>query len=1171
MKQVLAEVGREDRLRTVALDDKFLAETGPVYLTGTQALVRLPLDQKRRDRLAGRNTAGLISGYRGSPLGVYDQELWRAKTHLAAHDVVFQPGLNEDLAATALWGSQQIHVFGQRPKYDGVFGIWYGKNPGFDRSGDALKHANYAGTSRFGGVLAAIGDDHAAKSSDIPNQCEYGLMNHMMPVLYPSDIQDVLDFGLIGFELSRFSGCWVGFKIEPHTLDRSVVIETGADRLHIVAPTDFDMPPGGLNLRWPDNRFEQEARTVDFKLRAAQAFARANPALDRTLYGGGPARIGIVTAGKSYLDVREALDELGLDEGRARAVGLRVYKLGLTWPIEPEGAARFCAGLQELLVVEEKGPVIEDQLRSLLYNRPASQRPRIVGKHDEAGAPLFSAKLDLDPVDIAVVIGRRILALSDDPELRSRLERIEARRAAPSLGPSPVQRAPYFCSGCPHNTSIVHPDGTRAMGGIGCHWMAVWTPDFTTEPSTQMGGEGLLWVGQAPFVAENHVFQNLGDGTYYHSGSTAIRAAVAAGVNITYKLLYNDAVAMTGGQPVEGTPTVPQITLQLHAEGVRRIVVMSDEPDKFERVRGFAPGVTVRGREDLQAVQDELRTVQGVTALVYDQTCAAEKRRRRKKKEFTDPPVRMFINEDVCEGCGDCGRKSNCISIEPLETEWGRKRAINQSSCNKDYSCNKGFCPSFVTVENATLRKRPAAAIPPELAGALPEPVLAIGDETHNLLITGIGGTGIVTLGAVIGMAAHLDGRGASVLDSIGLAQKNGAVVSHVRIAQRPDMLHSARVPTASADALIASDLVVAADREVLEAIRAAHTRAIVNDHIAPTAAFVRDPDVDFRKGELISRVAQALGRNGVATVDAHELALGLLGDAIAMNLFMLGMAFQSGLVPVTGQALVRAIELNGVSVAMNKAAFTWGRIAANDRKAAERCAGLDTNVVQLFTLDQRIERRAAFLVRYGGAKMGRRYRNLVDRVRAAEKQASPASTELTEAVVGAYFKLLAYKDEYEVARLYADPAFLRRISDTFEDGFKLNFNLSPPLLGGHDGRTGEKTKRRFGPYMLRVFRILARLRFLRGTPLDPFGYQAERRMERRLIRDYEATIGRLLPALRSANISAASEIARLPERMRGFGHIKARNVQAARAVESDLLTKFGDTLAEAGKPSRAA
>jgi len=1131
--------------RIVAIDDKYTATSGRVYLTGTQALVRLPISQHMRDTAAGLNTAGFISGYRGSPLGVYDQELWRARRHLDGHNVVFQPGLNEEIAATSVFGSQQASIFG-KPKYDGVFGIWYGKNPGLDRAGDPIKHANAAGSSKHGGVLLVPGDDHAAKSSDLANQCEFALMNHAIPVLAPSDIQDVLDLGLYGWAMSRFSGLWVGLKIEPNVTDRSTSVAIDADRIKITIPDDFTMPEGGLNIRWPDDRFAMEARLLDFKLPAVTAFARRNP-IDRVIYPRDGARIGIVTSGKAYSDVREALEELGIDERRARQLGIGLYKIGLAWPIEPTQARAFCEGLQEIIVVEEKRSVIEDQLRTLLFHAPESQRPRIVGKSDEQGRPLLSAKLEFDPLEVARIIGERIVGITKDDEVRRRIQVLDQRKLA--TVPGTAVRAPYFCSGCPHNSSLPRPDGTRALAGIGCHWMALWVPDFKNEPSTQMGGEGANWIGQAPFTHDGHIFQNLGDGTYYHSGSLAIRAAVAAKVNITYKLLYNDAVAMTGGQPVEGQPTVAMMTRQLAAEGVARIVVGSDEPEKYDGENGLAPGVTVHHRDDLVSVQRDLTKVPGVSVLIYDQTCAAEKRRRRKRNKYPDPLKRMFINEAVCEGCGDCSRASNCISIEPLETEFGRKRQINQSSCNKDYSCNKGFCPSFVTVNNAVLRKREASSYPAAYA-SLPDPAPIALDQPHNTVVTGIGGTGVVTIGALIGMAAHIENKGCSVLDSIGLAQKNGAVVSYIRIAKTPDDLHTARIPALSADAMIACDVIVASGKEAMTALRPG-TKAILNTQVAPTAAFILNRDLDLDAAGHSKRIAQAIGEQNLEMVDAQTLAERLLGEGIASNMFMIGFAYQRGFLPVGRAALEKAIELNGVAIELNTLAFAWGRMAAHDGAMVRRVAGLETS--EPVAIDP-VERRAAFLTAYQNAAYAQRYRDFVTKVREAERRAMPGSSRLTTAVVNNYFKLLAYKDEYEVARLHSDPAFMARLNETFEPGFSIDFNMAPPMFSRRDPETGHLRKRAFGPWLMSVLRVLARGKALRGTALDVFGYTAERKRERALISEYESTIGGLLARLDRLNYDVAVQLASLPDQIRGFGHVKEKAMDDAKARQARLL-----------------
>ncbi len=1143
---------------SVTLDDKYVKESGYVYMTGLQALVRAPLVQRRRDKAAGLNTAGYVTGYRGSPLSAYDRELLIAQKHLDADGVTFEPGLNEDLAATALWGSQQVGIFG-KPKYEGVFGIWYGKNPGLDRSGDPFKHANYAGTAKLGGVLAVVGDDHAAKSATICNQSEYTFMTHNMPVLSPADVQDVHDYALFGWAMSRYSGCWVGFKVEPNNMDRTQTICVDPERVQIKTPTDFDMPPGGLSIRWPDNQYDQEARLLDFKLKAAQAFVRANK-MDRTEFDRPTARFGIVTTGKSYLDTHEALNTLGIDEARAKELGIAIYKVAMPWPMEPVGAKAFCEGLDEILVVEEKQPVMEDQLRSLLYDLPAGKRPRIVGKKDESGQELLTAKMGLHSHEIAAAISQRLLGLTNDAQVREALGKVEQSKTSVSNAPPPVTRSAYFCSGCPHSTSLKRPEGSRAMAGIGCHWMAMWVPDFATEPSCHMGGEGMFWVGQAPFSEDKHVFQNLGDGTYFHSGSMAIRAAVVANVNITYKILYNDATAMTGGQEVEGHPSVAQITRQLHAEGLQAIAVVSDEPEKYGADVNFAPGVSVSHRKDLLEVEARLRDTKGVTAMVYDQTCAAEKRRRRKKNEFPDPPRRMFINDLVCEGCGDCSKKSNCISIEPQETEFGRKRVINQSSCNKDYSCQEGFCPSFVTVENAEIKKQEASAFPQDLYAKLPEPDTALPNRTYNLLVTGIGGTGVVTVGAVLGMAAHLEGKGASILDSIGLAQKNGSVLSHIRLTANPAGLYAARVPLASADGLIGCDIVTAVGKEAMNALRRDHTRAVINNHMAPTANFVLDPDVDFDTDGLTQRIDRALGTGTVDAIDGFKYALALMGDAIAQNLFMLGFAFQRGMVPISRAAIERAIELNRVSVEMNKMAFAWGRLAAHTPDVVARYAGLGGDDLPVLTLEQEIERRVDFLTQYQNKAYAARYRSFIAEVQAAENRVVPGEARLSRAAVHGLFKLMAYKDEYEVARLYTDPAFMKKLKATFKDGFSLKFHMAPPIISGTHAVTGERIKRTFGPWMMAGFRVLSKLKVLRGTPLDLFGLQDERRMERELISEYETVLRQLMSALTPSNYDIAVQIALLPQKMRGYGHVKQKNVRDAKKLQEQMLADFQET-----------
>ncbi|ROR35207.1 indolepyruvate ferredoxin oxidoreductase family protein [Inmirania thermothiophila] len=1139
-------------LAAVRADDIYTLESGRVFLSGIEALVRLPIMQRRRDREAGLHTAGFVSGYRGSPLGGLDQALWRAREHLERHHVRFQPAVNEDLAATAVWGTQQVNLF-PGARYDGVFAMWYGKGPGVDRSGDVFKHANAAGTSRHGGVLVIAGDDHGCKSSTLPHQSDYAFMDAMIPVLNPAGVQEILDYGLVGWAMSRYSGCWVAMKTIAETVDSSATVDVDPGRVRLVLPEDFEPPPEGLNIRWPDPPLAQELRLHRHKLYAALAFARANR-LDRVVMDSPRPRLGIVTTGKSYLDVLQALDDLGIDARLAAEIGLRVYKVGMVWPLEREGVRAFARGLEEILVVEEKRAVIENQLKEQLYHWDAGERPRVIGKFDEAGRWILPSAGELTPARIARAIAARIQRFHTSERIRERLAFLEAKERALAGRPAVLERTPHFCSGCPHNTSTRVPEGSRALGGIGCHYMATWM-ERATHTFTQMGGEGATWIGQAPFTETRHVFQNLGDGTYYHSGLLAIRAAVAAGVNITYKILYNGAVAMTGGQPVDGPLTVPGIARQVCEEGVQRIAVVSEEPARWRAARDLPEGTTVHHRSELDALQRELRETPGVSVLIYEQTCAAEKRRRRRRGEYPDPPVRVFINPEVCDGCGDCSVQSNCLSVVPVETPFGRKRAIDQSACNKDYTCLEGFCPSFVTVHGGRLRRRGGVEVPFE---ALPEPRRPALDRPYNIVITGIGGTGVVTIGYLLGMAAHLEGKGATVLDMTGLAQKYGAVVSHVRIAREPSEIHAVRVAAGGADLLLAADLVVASGFEALAKLAAGRSRAVVNTWRQMPAAFTRDPDLPFPDAEMLGRIREAVGGDGALwALDAHRLATALLGDAIGANLFLLGFAYQKGLVPVSEAAILRAVELNGVAVAFNRQAFLWGRRAAHDLAAVERITRPAREADAEEGLEALVERRARHLAAYQDEAYARRYRALVARVREAEQRVVPGSEALTRAVARGYHRLLAIKDEYEVARLHTDPALRAALEAQFEGDYRIVHHFAPPLLARPDPRTGRARKRRFGPWVRPLLRVLAAMRRLRGTPFDPFGRSAERRMERALIGEYEAVVGELVEGLRPDNHALAVEIAAGAERVRGFGPVKRANIERVRAERERLLARL--------------
>jgi indolepyruvate ferredoxin oxidoreductase len=1156
----------------ITLDDKWTLERGRAFMTGTQALIRLPMLQRERDLAAGLNTAGYITGYRGSPVTQVDQTAWKAQKHLEAHHVHFHPGMNEDLAATAVWGTQQTNLF-KDAKYDGVFAMWYGKGPGVDRCGDVFKHGNNAGSAKNGGVLVLAGDDHAAKSSSTAHQSDHILHHCGIPVLYPSSVQEYIDYGLHAWAMSRYSGLWVSMKCVTDIIESGAVVDLDPDRVQTVLPTDFEMPAGGLNIRWPDAVLDQEVRMNHYKWYASLAYARANK-LNQIVWDSPTPRIGIITAGKSYLDTRQALADLGIDEQAARDIGLRVYKVGMTWPLDSIGVNEFARGLDEILVVEEKRQVLEYALKEELYNLPDGERPRVVGKFDDTGEWsvksrsgqgdwLLSANYELNPAQIARAIASRISHYCAghpvEQRVKERIAFLEAKelilKNIPKANPE-TDRIPYFCSGCPHNSSTKVPEGSRAMAGIGCHYMVLWM-DRETSTFTHMGGEGVTWIGQAPFTGEKHVFANLGDGTYYHSGVLAIRASVAAKVNVTYKILYNDAVAMTGGQVVDGPLDPARISRQLAAEGVTPIIVVTDEPEKYPDDYPWAEGVTVRHRAELMDVQRELREMPGVSAMIYDQTCASEKRRRRKKGAYPDPAKRAVINEAVCEGCGDCSKQSNCLSVEPLETELGRKRQINQSSCNKDFSCVTGFCPSFVTVEGGALKKPRKAASSEAAPPALPLPKIPATTNPFGILVTGIGGTGVVTVGQILAVAAHVEGKGALVLDMSGLAQKGGPVMSHVRLADRQADLHSTRVGTGNADLVIGCDQIVTASRDALSRMGEGRTWAAVNGSGATTAAFIKNPDWQFPAEGSRGAIVQACGEGNVDFIDAGHIATTLMGDAIATNMFMLGYAFQKGHVPLQEASIMKAIELNGVSVAFNKAAFDWGRTAAHDLPSVQKLVA-PAKVIEFKrsqSLDDLVKRRVELLTAYQNADYAAAYKAFVDQVRATEEKLGKG-TRLTEAVARYLHKLMAYKDEYEVARLYTDPAFMAKIDGMFEGDVKLKFHLAPPLFAKKD-KEGHLVKQEFGPWMMKAFGVLAKLKGLRGTALDPFGRTDERKMERALIQAYRATVEGLLPRLTAENLAQAVAIASIPEDIRGFGHVKERHLTAAKRKEADLVSAF--------------
>ncbi|WP_354684305.1 indolepyruvate ferredoxin oxidoreductase family protein [Cupriavidus necator] len=1177
-----------DTLAEASLDDKYTLPKGRVYMSGTQALVRLPLLQKARDAAAGLNTGGYISGYRGSPLGGLDQALWQAKSHLAASDVVFQPGVNEDLAATAVWGTQQVNLFPGATR-DGVFSMWYGKGPGVDRSIDVLKHANSAGSAQHGGVLVLAGDDHAAKSSSVAHQSEHVLLASGIPVLYPSNVQEYLDYGLHGWAMSRYSGLWVAMKCVTDVVESTASVEIDPERVQITLPQDFAMPEGGLNIRWPDPPLAQEARLLDHKWYAALAYIRANK-LNRVVLDSPNARFGIMTAGKAYLDVRQALTDLGLDDDACQRIGIRVFKVGCVWPLDAQDAREFATGLEEILVVEEKRQILEYALKEELYNWREDVRPKVYGKFDERGnhggewsVPrgnwLLPAHYELSPALIAKAIARRLEKADLPADVRARIAArvalIEAKEREAARPRLTVERKPWFCSGCPHNTSTRVPEGSRALAGIGCHYMAMWM-DRNTETFSQMGGEGVAWTGQMHFTSEKHVFVNLGDGTYFHSGLLALRAAIAARANITYKILFNDAVAMTGGQPVDGVLTVPAVAHQVAAEGAREIVVVTDEPGKYGDGSMLPGGVSVHHRDELDAIQLRLRDTAGVTVLIYDQTCATEKRRRRKRGTMADPARRAFINDAVCEGCGDCSVKSNCLSVEPLQTELGTKRKINQSSCNKDFSCVNGFCPSFVTAEGAQLRK-------PRVSGdktgmdpaALPQPALPALDRPYGILVTGVGGTGVVTIGGLLGMAAHLERKGVTVLDMAGLAQKGGAVLSHVQIAPSPAALHATRIATGEARLLIGCDAIVSASPEALSKMRRDVTAAAVNSANTPTAEFIGNRNWTFPGATAEQELRAAVG-DSCSFLDANAWAVTLLGDAIYANPLLLGFTWQKGWIPLSQASLVRAIELNAVAVEKNLRAFDCGRLLAHRGEEGVRAQLKAAPVAQVVpmpeTLDTLLRKREALLTAYQDAAYAKRYRSVVERVRTAESALAPnGKLPLTMAVARNLAKLMAYKDEYEVARLYADPAFLDKLRAQFEGepgkDYQLNFYLAPPLLAKKDGQ-GRLVKQRFGPAAMTAFRVLARLKRLRGTAFDPFGRTAERREERRLIDEYVAMTEAFCTSLRADTLDIAVRLASLPEDIRGFGHVKEASLETVAKQREVLLAQFHGA-GDGARPSR--
>ena len=1150
----------------ISLDDKFTITKGRIFISGNQALVRLPIIQKQLDAKKGLNTAGFISGYRGSPLGNYDAALWKAKDQLAAHEIIFQPGVNEDLAATAVWGTQQIDSL-PNPTVDGVFAIWYGKGPGVDRSGDPIKHGNMSGTHKNGGVLLIYGDDHPGKSSSIAHQSEQALIANSVPSLYPANVEEIIEFGLLGWAMSRFTGLWVGLKTVNETVEQTATCDIDLDGIEPNYPEDPMYPAEGVHHR--PRQFTpllDESLVTRYKLPLVHQFIRKNN-IDKCPIQAATKKLGIVTAGKAYLDVLEALAELGLDNQAAEAIGISVYKAGCIWPLEPTGLKTFAQGHEELLFVEEKKSLLEDQAAKILYAQ--IERPRIIGKQGTEGETLLPSDIQLEPALIARIIANRLEALNiANPSVQRKLAELPCLHTTSDGAAKPlISRTPYFCSGCPHNTSTKIPDGSVASAGIGCHAMAVYSqPDILIF--SQMGGEGATWYGLSKFTKTPHIFQNLGDGTYYHSGLLAIRGAVAAGVNITYKILFNDVVAMTGGQPVDGPLSVADITYQVLHEGVKKCVVVTDSPQSYKKSSRLAKGVRVYHRDQLDKVQKELREIPGCTVLIYEQTCATEKRRRRKRGLLIDPPKRAYINDAVCEGCGDCSVQANCVSIQPKQTVLGRKRQIDQSSCNKDFSCIKGFCPSFITVHGGQLKKPAEAQIDEYIFDAIPKTsLIPLNKNNYSIMVSGIGGSGVITVSSVLGMAAHLEGKACSIYDMTGLSQKNGAVYSHLRIANKTSSIRASRIGAGQADLSLGFDMVAALEKDAAQSLSFGRTQFIGNSSITPTASFQKNPNLVTNSQEFIQQAEHIVGPENTYFVDATQIGLQILGDTIAANMFMVGYAAQLGLLPVGTNAIEKAIELNGVAIPFNLKALKLGRLWAWKPEALKEFLNVsqesepNTNTQ---TLEEIINHRTQLLTDYQDQAYAERYQALIHTVIHAEHNivTFDHQNKLSKAVAHNFAKLMAYKDEYEVARLYSDPLFLEKLNAQFEGDFKIKFHLAPPLLSPKHPVTGKPTKREFGGWVMPVFKMLAKMKGLRGSPFDLFGYTHERKTERQLIDEYEQRILSLVTTLSENNYRIAVKVANLPDEIRGFGHVKEENLKRVKEEEASLLKQYKQTSA---------
>jgi indolepyruvate ferredoxin oxidoreductase len=1133
-----------------------IADKHAEFLSGTEALVAALLEQAGRDAAMGLRTGGFVSGYRGSPLGHVDEEMWAATSQLTDHNIVFQPGVNEDLAATAVWGSQQIGFF-KDPKVQGVFGLWYGKGPGLDRSGDALRHANLWGTSAHGGVVMAVGDDPMARSSSIQQQSELALSALAIPTFSASSVQDIFDYCLIGWQLSRYAGVWTAIKMTSDIAESSSFVVRDPARNTPEFPSDHVIAPPGVHIRWPDSSVDQDERLSTRRLPAVHAFIAANQ-LNRVDFGKTDnCRFGIVTHGKVYSDTIEALDNLGINEQAAQAMGLAVFKLGVIWPLEQASFSAFSANAEELLVLEEGRAFVEPQVMSALFERSVGRNIKISGKALR-GKHLLPSHGELTPALIAKAIARWLEPHHTSPAIARRVAELGVLESNLASSDSGIIRAPHFCSGCPHNTSTKVPTGSDQLAGIGCHTLAMFMErGIVAYP--QMGGEGAAWVGASPFVETGHVFVNVGDGTFYHSGSLAIRQAIAAKVNATYKILYNDAVAMTGGQPVDGPISVHAITHQMKSEGAARVLVVSDNPDKFDPAE-FAPGTSLHHRDELDALQLELREAKGVSVIVYEQTCATELRRRRKRGKAPDPQKRVVINDRVCEGCGDCGVQSNCLSIQPLETEFGRKRTIDQSSCNKDFSCVKGFCPSFVTIEGGSLSK-PAAAVPDDaLFAGLPTPAVVDCTQTQAIAVAGIGGTGVVTISKLLGMAAESEGLAVQILDLTGMSQKFGAVFCHIKIGQSDQDLGTPRIASSRADVLLGADLVASAQKDALSLLQLGRSRAVINDHRSVTGTFTRDTEFQVPRDGMARAIETLCGQNRARFHHVTRVSEALTGDSIGANLMLVGLASQMGLLPVSADAIEAAVIANRLSVSYNLHAFRLGRLWAHDPERIDQLLASQGSVagkVEPRSLDELISARARELAAYQNESYARRYLSLVRKVQLAETAAVPGSQALTQAVANNFYKLMAYKDEYEVARLFVSGPFMSSLKSQFTGNYRVRFHLAPPMISRRDKATGNLIKREFGAWVLLPFHLLARLKFLRGTAFDIFGYSAERKHERRLVDDFEASVGSIVARLKSENLKAAIELSRIPEKIRGYGHVKESSIAAAELESSRLKAAF--------------